>query len=87
LGEDWASGIPVIAFSGIGDLDYIFERYPKGGVLLSKENTKWEMEMRRVQFNNFDLLRGYAQEYFDVTKGVDFYRSVYENLWNDKNNM
>jgi glycosyltransferase involved in cell wall biosynthesis len=84
LAEYWASGIPVIAFRGIGDLDYIFNRYPDGGVLLSDDESEWETEMRALQFSSYDILREHAKEYFDVERGVQFYHSIYEKLLPEK---
>jgi len=80
LGEYWASGIPVITFKGIGDLDYILSKYPGSGVLLSEDKSKWASEMKQISFLNTDQLRQYSENYFHINKGVNFYRSVYESL-------
>ncbi|GAA4728147.1 glycosyltransferase [Flavisolibacter ginsenosidimutans] len=80
MGEYWASGLPVVALKGIGDLDYILDKYPGGGVLLSEEKKEWEKEIRAMNPNGLAPLRQYALEYFHVEKGVAFYQNVYEQL-------
>ncbi|MEO6347931.1 MAG: glycosyltransferase [Aquaticitalea sp.] len=80
LGEYWASGLPVIAFKGIGDLDYIFDRYPESGVLLPENIDTWTTEMQALKFIDPSLLRQYASDYFHINKGVQFYQGIYERL-------
>jgi glycosyltransferase involved in cell wall biosynthesis len=80
LGEYWASGIPVVAFEGIGDLDYILKIYPDSGILLSKNKSKWPEEMKLLSFPAPMQLRNYSEDYFHVNKGVLFYQNVYQSL-------
>ncbi len=80
LGEYWASGIPVIAFKGIGDMDLILERYPGSGVLLSNDKNKWEEEIKSLVCTDAAVLRNYALDYFHIEKGVKFYQQTYELL-------
>ncbi|RYY70026.1 MAG: glycosyltransferase [Chitinophagaceae bacterium] len=80
LGEYWASGLPVIAFKGIGDLDHILQKYPASGVLLEPDKAKWAAAIRQLQFKEPETLRAYALDYFHIEKGVKFYQSVYEQL-------
>ena len=80
LGEYWASGLPVIAFKGIGDLDYIIAEYPNSGVLLSENETLWKKEMEELSFPDAAVLRNFSSDYFHIDKGVKFYRQVYEHL-------
>jgi glycosyltransferase involved in cell wall biosynthesis len=80
MGEYWASGIPVIAFSGIGDLDHIVEKYPGSGLLLSSNQTAWEAQLKDWLPADAETLRNYALDYFHVDKGVKFYQDIYERL-------
>ena len=80
MGEYWASGIPVIAFSGIGDLDHILAKYSGGGLLLSNDKERWQDEMKNWQAADSGTLRNYALDYFHVDKGVEFYQGIYERL-------
>jgi len=80
MGEYWASGLPVIAFSGIGDLDHILGLYPGSGVLLSKNSGSWETALHSLQAADAVTLRRYAFDYFHVDKGVSFYSAAYNRL-------
>ncbi len=80
LGEYWASGMPIIAFKEIGDLDYILDKYPRSGILLSSDENNWSNELQHLVFPGQDQLRKYAEDYFHVMKGVKFYQSVYDSL-------
>lgn len=80
LGEYWASGLPVVAFKGIGDLDYIFEQYAAGGVLLSENSEQWAAEIEELTFTDPQVLREFARDYFHIGKGVEFYQGIYESL-------
>ncbi|HEX8332194.1 MAG TPA: hypothetical protein VF622_06205, partial [Segetibacter sp.] len=80
MGEYWASGIPIISFKGIGDLDYIIEKYPGSGVLLSGDERKWQDELNDLNATDADSLREYALDYFHVENGVKFYQDIYEQL-------
>jgi glycosyltransferase involved in cell wall biosynthesis len=85
MGEYWASGVPVIAFKDIGDLDYILAQYPGSGVLLSVNDADAENKIKDLPFIAPEQLRQYALDYFHVEKGVRFYQSVYEQLAPSKN--
>lgn len=80
LGEYWASGLPVIVFKGIGDVDFILDNYPGSGVLLSNEKEEWIDELRNLQFEKPARLREYAEDYFHIDRGVAFYQDIYERL-------
>jgi glycosyltransferase involved in cell wall biosynthesis len=81
MGEYWASGIPVIALKGIGDLDTILEKYNGGGLLLSEDKNQWENELNNWTPSDAAVLRSYALDYFHVDKGVEFYQSIYQRLY------
>ena len=80
MGEYWASGIPVISFKGIGDLDSIISKYPDSGILLSAEKSNWGKEMQQLSFAHPEKLRQYSIDYFHIQKGVQFYNSIYNEL-------
>lgn len=80
LGEYWASGLPVISFSGIGDLDTIIAAYPDSGILLQEQKNHWLEGMKNLEFPPKDQLREYARDYFHIDKGIAFYKEVYSSL-------
>jgi glycosyltransferase involved in cell wall biosynthesis len=80
LGEYWASGLPVISFKNIGDLDIILDTYPGSGVLLPEDPSKWVETLRQLKDTEKEELRSYARSYFHIDKGVQFYQEIYERL-------
>lgn len=83
LGEYWACGLPSVALAGIGDLDYLIERYPEGGALIPEltENAyrKAFKDVWAAQASK-DVLRQYAVDYYALEQGVDNYQKLYERL-------
>lgn len=80
LAEYWASGIPVISFKNIGDLEMLFERYPLGGVLCKEDMSDLTEKITELQFGHPRELRKAALEYFDSQRGVQFYDNVYKRF-------
>jgi glycosyltransferase involved in cell wall biosynthesis len=80
LGEYWASGIPVIATEGIGDLDLLQKKYPDGVLLFNKNMSDISQKLLSLNFNNHNRLREYAIDYCSLDKGISFYQSVYQQL-------
>jgi len=80
LGEYWASGIPVIATEGIGDLKLLEKKYPEGVVLVDQNLRNVKESLANLRFNNQALLRQYAEDYCSLDKGINFYENVYWQL-------
>lgn len=86
LGEYWSSGLPVLSLKGIGDLDFIMEKYPEGGNLIQSIEMPQLVEGFRKLAAKGDkmILREAAIDYFSIEKGIDFYEEVYRNLLPNK---
>ncbi len=82
LGEYWASGIPVLATQGIGDLEMLQDKYPAGLVLINNSLQDIDQKLEQLKFNNQAVLRTYAVDYCSLEKGVSFYKEVYSKLVN-----
>ncbi|WP_066834357.1 glycosyltransferase [Rufibacter ruber] len=84
LGEYWSSGIPVLSPAGIGDVDYIINRFPHSGALIKQLNSdgsiKEALQFIMQEAASKDTLRNYAVEYYDINNGVDFYYNIYTSL-------
>jgi hypothetical protein len=78
MGEYWASGVPVISFKQIGDLEVILERYPGSGILLTNEKETWAGQLENARFVNRNEMRAYAEDYFHISKGIAFYQAAYD---------
>jgi glycosyltransferase involved in cell wall biosynthesis len=83
LGEILSMGVPVICNSGVGDIDYIFEKY-NCGILLEDFS---ELSLRRASKKVFPALhleeadlRKVATTYFDLQKGIEIYAEVYRKV-------
>lgn len=83
LGEYWACGLPAIALADIGDLNYLMERYPKGGTLIPELTEEayrdafkriWQADVPK------GVLREYAVDYYALEQGVENYKKIYERL-------
>jgi glycosyltransferase involved in cell wall biosynthesis len=85
LGEYWACGVPVVSYKGIGDLEYIFDRYPASGVLIDLSELTSDVFKKDFLKNPDKIkLRQNSLDYFDVEKGKAFYEQVYRQLANKK---
>jgi glycosyltransferase involved in cell wall biosynthesis len=83
LGEYWACGIPMVSRKGIGDLEKIIGLFPQGGILLDnleESNLASAFDSDIILKPDKELLRKYSLDYFDVKKGVEFYKKIYLNL-------
>ncbi len=87
LAEYWACGLPFISQKNLGDLDYIIEKYPNGGVLIdTMDDNGIQAALKKLISNSVDknALRKYAMEYFDLQNGVLSYLSIYDQISNSK---
>ena len=82
LGEYWASGIPAISLKNIGDIDFIYEKYPFGIELLEDLNDNCFENTLESLFStrNINNLRNAAKEYYHIEKGISFYANIYKEL-------
>lgn len=85
MGEYWACGLPAIGLKGIGDLDYIAQKYTKSIFLaesMSKKdlvNTFTKLNLDTESFDKFSL-RENSKDYFSIEKGKEFYKNIYLDL-------
>lgn len=83
MGEVLAMGLPVICNAGVGDTDYIVEKYEVGAVVEAFSEAAYDQAIARLPAllelpaSHF---RQAALEYFALQKGVDLYAEVYQQL-------
>ena len=77
-GELMGMGIPIICNSGVGDVDFIVEKYKSGFVLndISKVNLDYILN---ISFKK-QKLNEIANQYFSLDKGVMSYQTIYEKI-------
>lgn len=84
LGEYWGSGLKCLSVKGIGDLDFLLEKYPAGGRLAASTDRDADMEqaVKEVMGDNVtrEELRRCAVDYFDLQQGCDRYLANYRKL-------
>lgn len=83
LGEYWASGLPVVSESGIGDIDLLLNKYPESGVLVDDLNEQgYDMAASKLlqMTTTKDQLRSYSKDYYDIEKGASKYKGIYDSL-------
>lgn len=88
MAEMLACGLPIITNKGIGDHDYLFQRYDCGILLNSIEAS----DIRSLDpesllanvigyvWRSPQFYRQIALQYFNLQDGVDAYATIYENL-------
>ncbi|TAE07031.1 MAG: hypothetical protein EAZ95_18720, partial [Bacteroidetes bacterium] len=83
MGEILAMGIPLIANKGIGDTDWLFERYTCGALVenFSKEDYQKAIDSLPTLLQiSPESLRETATAYFGLEEGVKRYAEVYAKL-------
>lgn len=86
-GELMAMGVPVICNAGVGDSDFIVQKYKSGELVYSFDETGYVDAVKRLkeEMNHPDAIRNGACDYFDLQKGIDAYAALYENIIASKN--
>lgn len=72
-GEYWAMGLPVIANSGIGDSDYIINRY-NSGISISSPTDLKNLNLKTIQLPA--SYRKDCAEYFGLKNGISKYARI-----------
>lgn len=79
-GEIMAMGIPLVCNHGVGDTDFIVEKYKSGLVIKDFTPTAYqEIIASDFEFNTAELKAG-AKDYFSLEQGFESYLKVYKSL-------
>lgn len=81
-GELMAMGVPVICNAGVGDSDFIINKYKSGELVYSFDDQGFNNAVSRLkaEMNHPAEIRNGAKDYFDLQKGIESYASLYETL-------
>jgi len=81
-GELMAMGVPVICNAGVGDSDFIINKYHSGELVHNFEQEAFDDAIRRIktEMNHPAEIRKGAEDYFDLQKGIDAYAAVYQSI-------
>lgn len=83
LAELLGMGIPVISNTGVGDMDYFFEKHTTG--FLVKNFSEFEYlkaieSIPKITKIPKESLRNIAEQYFSLEHGVDLYHCLYNKI-------
>lgn len=81
-GELMAMGVPVICNAGVGDSDYIIDKYNSGELVHSftEEGYKDAITRLKKEMNHPESIRQGCFDYFDLEHGVAQYEEVYKSI-------
>ncbi|MBI1838610.1 MAG: glycosyltransferase [Flavobacteriia bacterium] len=78
-GEIMAMGIPLICNSGVGDTDFVVEKYNAGSII-SKFDAEAYSSIDAKKDLNIEKIKKGAQEFYSLEEGVKKYLEVYQSL-------
>lgn len=81
-GELMAMGVPVICNAGVGDSDFIIDKYRSGELVFSFDETGYADAINRLrsEMNHPAEIRKGCIDYFDLQQGIEQYAAVYQSL-------
>ncbi|MCC6186326.1 MAG: glycosyltransferase [Chitinophagaceae bacterium] len=81
-GELMAMGVPVICNAGVGDSDFIVEKYKSGELVHSFDEQGFSEAVKKLkeEMNHPEIIRQGAADYFALARGVEAYAAIYESL-------
>ena len=78
-GEIMAMGIPLICNSGVGDTDFVVNKYNAGSIISKFEAKEYGSIDPKKELNSEEIKKG-AQEFYSLEEGVKKYLYVYNQL-------
>jgi glycosyltransferase involved in cell wall biosynthesis len=84
--EVMAMGKPVICNSGIGDTDYIINKYNSGILVHEFSNEEYDLAIKKAMSEKFnpEKIRDGARNFFSLNEGVRRYAEVYAEIVNEE---
>jgi glycosyltransferase involved in cell wall biosynthesis len=80
--ELMAMGVPIICNDGVGDTGSLVQKYASGVALQSFDADSYQRAIDQLLATNYDkeTLRKGAIDFFDLTKGIEKYHTVYQKI-------
>lgn len=79
-GEIMAMGIPLVCNAGVGDTDFIVNKYRSGSVIESLNRENYEQNiLSEIVYEKADIQFG-AEDFFSLKQGVSRYLKVYQTV-------
>lgn len=83
-GEIMAMGVPLVCNSGVGDTDFVVNKYQSGYLIKDFTDAAYLEHIKSLNLHEFDatnLAKG-AHEFFGLENGANSYLSVYNSISN-----
>lgn len=81
-GEIMAMGIPVLCNAGVGDTDYVTNKYHSGISISNFDDADYRKAVDKLTNTEFSAttIRNGAIDFYGLEKGIDSYEAVYKRL-------
>lgn len=87
MGEIIFMNIPFITNSGVGDVDELIKHAPTGRLINSFNNLEYKRIVDELSVTPTDSNNTYLHQYFSLTRGVELYHSIYQQLLKSKHRL
>lgn len=83
-GELMSMGIPIVCNKGVGDTDFVVEKYQSGILIENFQEKDYKKAVRELSAFKAErgAIRQGAEDFYSLAKGVEKYRKVYQRLLN-----
>jgi len=81
-GEIMSMGIPIVCNSGVGDTDYVINKYNCGILVENFTNQDYDLAIDKMLNTNFDSskIRKAANDFYSLEKGIKLYDKTYNEI-------
>jgi len=81
-GEIMSMGIPIICNSGVGDTDYVLNKYNCGVVVNQFSDRDYDYAIAQILEKKFDKteIREAAKDFYALKKGIELYNNTYQKV-------
>lgn len=81
-GEIMSMGIPIVCNSGVGDTDFVLNKYNSGLLITNFENKDYDQTISKMFTTTFDkkTIRNAAKDFYDLETGISAYHNTYEKV-------
>jgi len=80
-GEIMAMGIPLVCNSGVGDTDFVVDKYKAGSVITRFDKDAYKSSVKYPELIDMDQMKEGAKEFYGLEEGVKKYAEVYKEVY------
>jgi len=82
-GEIMAMGIPLVCNSGVGDTDFVVNKYHAGSVIVSFDDESYLKSIVTPNQIDIDKMKDGASNFYGLEEGVEKYAFVYKQVYGE----